>query len=195
MTQVREPIVAPMRRRDSTDLMRQILMNEGIEDEEVLDNTPRRWISALQEFLGEGHREWDFTTFPSDATNMVICEGIEFASLCAHHLLPFFGKASVGYIPQGRVAGLSKLARAVKTTCLGLWSQEELCDQIMRSLQQALGQNGEEPRGVAVVMKAEHTCMSARGVRAAALTTTSSMCGVFLDNKNNARSEFMSLIK
>ena len=186
-----DPVVAPPRVRDSTDLMRSVLMNEGIEDEEILTNTPGRWIGALREFLGEGHKEWDFTTFPSDATNMVIEEKIPFASLCAHHLLPFFGYASVAYIPQGRVAGLSKLGRVVQTVCYGLWSQEELCDEIMHYLNREL-----EPKGSAVVMKAEHTCMSVRGVKmGGVLTTTSSMSGVFLDNTNNARAEFMALIK
>src|SRR3974377_643390 len=94
-TKYNEPIVAPTRFPDSTDLMRRILMDEGIEDEEILANTPGAWIGALHEFLGEGHKEWEFTTFPSEATNMVIEERIPFASLCAHHLLPFFGYAAV----------------------------------------------------------------------------------------------------
>lgn len=193
--------------RDSVALMRQILVNEGIEEDEILQNTPARWVEAFREFLGEGHREWDFTTFESDATNMVIEQGIPFSSICAHHLLPFFGHASIAYIPEGRVAGLSKLARTVATASLGLWSQEELCDEIMHqlerrlswwrpSLEDDLNTEIQRPKGVAVVMSAEHTCMSVRGARASGtVTTTSSMCGVFLDNTNNARAEFMSLIK
>jgi GTP cyclohydrolase I len=176
---------------DSAALMRQILLNEGVEDDEVLRRTPERWVDALREMLGEGHKEWDFTLFKSDATNMVIVGPVRFASLCAHHLLPFFGTAHVGYIPQGKVVGLSKLARAVEFTAFGLWSQEELTDQILNTLDGRLS-----PRGAAVVMKAEHTCMSARGARAHdALTTTSSMSGAFLEPTNLARSEFLGLIK
>jgi GTP cyclohydrolase I len=171
--------------------LRCILENEGIEDEEVLKNTPRRWVSALRALLGSDGKDFDFTVFPSIADDMVIVQDIQFASLCAHHLLPFFGQAHVAYIPQGYIAGLSKLARVVRATALGLWTQEELADEISTTLQRNL-----DPKGVAVVLRAEHTCMSVRGVRApGALTTTSSMRGVFRDDKNNARAEFLSLIK
>ena len=175
----------------SEELLRRVLMAEGIEDKEVLENTPRRWVTALRSMLGDGSEAFDFTVFPSDANNMVIVEGVEFSSLCSHHLLPFYGKAHVAYIPDGYVAGLSKLARAVRIASLGLWSQEELADEIMHQLTRRL-----RPKGVGVVMRAEHTCMSVRGVKAiGAITTTSSMSGVFLDNTNNARAEFLGLIR
>lgn len=176
---------------DSEALMRIILVNEGIENREVLDNTPGRWLQALRCQLGEDGEDFEFTTFETKADDMVIVEGISFASYCAHHLLPFFGVAHVAYVPQGRMVGLSKLARVVRFTALGLWSQEELSDEIATTIDREL-----TPLGVAVVMKAEHTCMSVRGVKAPGTkTTTSSMIGVFRDNKNNARAEFLNLIK
>jgi GTP cyclohydrolase I len=177
--------------KDSEECMRQILHNEGIEDEEVLERTPERWVAAFRAMQGTGADEWDFTTFDSPADDMVIVGPIQFASLCAHHLLPFFGEAFVAYIPQGQIVGLSKLPRAVKTAALGLWAQEELCEEIMTQLERRL-----KPKGVAVTMRAEHTCMSVRGVKAPGVrTTTSSMSGVFRENGNNARAEFLSLIK
>jgi len=186
---------------DSEELLRSILIREGIKDTEVLENTPRRWVQALRGQLGADREEFDFTTFESKVDDMVIVQDIQFSSLCAHHLLPFFGYAHVAYIPQGRIAGLSKLARTVRTWCFGLWTQEELTEAIANNLVENLSVPKEvnqivKPKGVAVVMQAEHTCMSVRGVRApGAKTTTSSMRGVFLDNNNNARAEFLSLIR
>lgn len=170
--------------------LREILYTMGIDDKEVLKNTPKRWIKALRAQLGEEEPPFEFTTFESTADDMVIVQDIEFASMCAHHLLPFIGHAHVAYIPQGRVVGLSKIARCVRQQSLGLWMQEELTQSIADQFVENL-----EPKGVAVVMKAEHTCMSVRGVRAVgSKTTTSCMKGVFLDNQNNARAEFLSLI-
>lgn len=175
---------------ESEELLRKILINEGITDEEVLLNTPRRWVQALRQQLDFSDSGFEFTTFPSESSNMVIVDHIQFSSVCAHHLLPFYGHAHVGYIPQGSIVGLSKLARTVRAFSLGLWAQEELTQAIMQNLQDSL-----DPLGVAVVMQAEHTCMSVRGVKApGSKTTTSSMSGVFLEDGNNARSEFLSLI-
>lgn len=176
--------------RDSVDLMRHILENEGVEEEEILKRTPERWVDALRSLMGSGDSPWDFTTFDSTSDGMVIVHDITFSSLCAHHLLPFFGSAHVAYIPDGQVVGLSKIARSVRSAALGLWSQEELCEEIANQLSRSL-----KPLGVGVVMRAEHTCMTVRGVKVpGATTTTSSMLGVFRSNDNLARSEFMSLI-
>ena len=183
----------PERQADLTseDAFRWILVNEGIVDEEVLAETPRRWINALKDALACDCDAWKFTTFESDSDEMVIVKNIDFTTLCAHHLLPFFWRAHVAYIPQGKVAGLSKLARSVRTACKGLWSQEELTRRIADELEEVLG-----PMGVAVVLEAEHTCMTTRGVRAPdSKTTTSAMLGVFRDNTNNARAEFLSLMR
>lgn len=179
--------------------LQEILVNEGVKEEEVLNNTPRRWVKALQEQLRQD--DFEFTTFPSDSDDMIILENIPFSSLCAHHLLPFFGYAHIGYIPQGRIAGLSKLSRLVQFHSKGLWVQEELTQAIADDLEDRLtfaNSNGApiEPKGVIIVMEAEHTCMSCRGTKAVgAKTKTSSLAGVFKDNTNLARSEFLRLIK
>jgi GTP cyclohydrolase IA len=173
-------------------------MNQGVEDEEVLQRTPERWVEAFCYMLGDGSdKKVNFTTFPSDADDLVHVGPIQFASLCAHHLLPFFGHAHIGYIPQGRIAGLSKLARVVQVTSFGLWTQEDLTQTIAKTIEACLMSGGaREPRGVAVVMKAEHTCMSVRGVKAiGAKTTTSCMRGVFADHDRLARAEFLEMIK
>jgi GTP cyclohydrolase IA len=155
-------------------------------------NTPRRYTNAFAELMGYNDDPWEFTTFESTSNQMVTVKDIEFVSLCEHHLLPFLGKASVAYIPQGKVAGLSKLARTVKSHSRGLWTQEALTDTIADYLVEKL----EPTRGVAVVMEATHTCMTVRGVCAnGSKTITSSMHGAFLEPTNTARAEFLSLIK
>lgn len=141
--------------------------------------------------MGVNDEQWDFTVFDSPCDEMIIVRDITFVSLCEHHLLPFIGRAHVGYIPQGRIAGLSKIARATRTLARGLWAQEHLTMELALFLERKLA-----PIGVAVVMEAEHTCMAIRGVRAdGTKTTTSAMRGVFRDNANNARVEFLGLIK
>ena len=181
--------------------LRQILLNEGIEDKEILANTPRRWVQALRGMLGSGAEEFEVTTFESEAGDMVIVQDIQFASLCEHHLLPFYGHAHVAYLPQGRIVGLSKIPRVVRSTSFGLWTQEELGDEIAHSLERGLTwisrvpEEIHKPLGVAVILEAEHTCMTVRGVKApGAKTKTSTMTGVFLEPGNNARTEFLSLI-
>jgi GTP cyclohydrolase I len=171
--------------------LRDILVNMGIKNDEVLDETPRRWVTMFQEMLGQWDPVWKFTTFESDCNEMVICSNIPFVALCEHHLLPFLGVAHIGYIPQGRLAGLSKLARSVQSHARGLWVQEDLTKKIADFLEEQL-----DPKGVAVVMSAEHTCMTLRGVKApGAKTTTSSMTGVFRDMAKGARQEFLELIR
>jgi len=163
----------------------------GVTDEEVIKNTPRRFTDAFREMLGTHDAYWEFTTFESKCDEMVIVKDISFVTLCAHHLLPFVGHAHVGYIPQGRIAGLSKIARCVRSVARGLWAQEDLTMDIATYLEEKLA-----PKGVAVVLEAEHTCMAIRGVKAdGSKTTTSALRGVFRDNTNNARAEFLGLIR
>ena len=153
-----------------------------------VDKTPERFVKMLKELAHA--EEFNFTMFPSDNNEMVIVQDIPFVSLCAHHVAPFVGKAHIGYVPQGRVAGLSKLVRSVNYMSKGLWSKEDLTDSISAFLGDHL-----EPVGTAVVLQAEHTCMTIRGVRThGSLTTTSSMTGCFADHDRLARSEFLSLV-
>jgi GTP cyclohydrolase I len=157
---------------------------------EVQENTPFRFVESFREMLGHYDEPWEFTTFESEADEMVLVRDISFVSLCEHHLLPFIGFSHVGYIPNGRIAGLSKVARAVRKRARGIWTQENLTMGIADFLSDAL-----HPRGVAVVLEAEHTCMSIRGVKADAKTTTSAMRGAFREPSNNARLEFMGLLR
>ena len=176
----------------SVDLMRSFLTNEvELLDDEVRLNTPIRFLDAFRELMGRHDEPWEFTTFESTADEMILVKDISFVTLCEHHLLPFLGRAHVAYIPQGRIAGLSKLARTVRTCARGIWAQENLTMQIADELEMRL-----EPKGVAVVLEAEHTCMAIRGVKAdGSKTTTSALRGAFREQGNNARSEFLGLIR
>jgi GTP cyclohydrolase I len=139
-----------------------------------LIETPRRVADAFIEMITP--EPFEMTTFVNEDAydEPVVVRGIPFVSLCRHHLLTFRGTATVGYVPGERIVGLSKLARVVAHHARGLQVQEALTVQIARTLETAL-----EPRGVAVVVEAEHLCMSARGVRTeSALTTTTAFRGV-----------------
>lgn len=134
---------------------------------------------------------FDFTTFDTNSDEMIVVSNIDFTSLCAHHLVPFIGKAYVAYIPQGKLVGLSKIPRLVQNMAKDLTVQEELTTNIANALVSHL-----HPQGVAVVLEAEHMCMSLRGVKAhGVVTRTSCMLGAFGDHEKLARSEFLSLIK
>ena len=151
--------------------------------------TPKRFTKALRELTTP--QPFDFTVFPSDSDEMVVVQDISFYTFCAHHILPFFGRAHVAYIPNGKICGLSKIARTVEFFSRSLNVQEELTNNIAQYLDMEL-----EPLGVAVVMEAEHLCMTMRGIRTPdAKTTTSSMKGVFLDPSRGARAEFLALIR
>lgn len=158
---------------------------------EGLRDTPRRVVQALQE-LTQGHQEDPEAilsrTFADAHDEMVVVEGVEFWSLCEHHLLPFHGTAAVGYIPNGRIVGLSKLARLVHTYAQRLQVQERLTDQIADALEQHL-----EARGVAVHIDATHTCMAMRGVRTPATTVTRSFRGSL--RETGPRREFLQLVE
>ena len=155
------------------------------------ENTPQRFAQMLSDLTTRD--EFSFTTFDNTekVDEMITVRDIPFYTLCNHHVIPFFGKAHIAYIPQGKIAGLSKFARTVKYFAKGLWVQEHLTSEIADFLEDKL-----EPLGVAVVMEAEHLCMTMRGVQVpGAMTTTSAMRGVFLDPEKGARQEFLSLIK
>jgi GTP cyclohydrolase I len=152
--------------------------------------TPRRMASAYAEMLTVG--EFDFTTFPNTEQydELVLVHGIPLRSLCEHHMLPFVGVAHVGYLPGDRILGLSKFARVVAFFSHRAQTQERLTKQIAEHLQEHL-----EPRGVGVVVEAEHSCMSVRGVRAGgARTVTSALFGALRDNPAS-RAEFLSLTR
>lgn len=160
---------------------------------EGLKKTPHRVGTALQ-FLTKGYKEdpesiLRSALFEEDYRQMVVVKDIDFYSLCEHHMLPFFGKVHVAYIPNGRITGLSKIARVVDVYARRLQVQERLTTQIKECIQKTL-----DPLGVMVVIEAEHLCMQMRGVQKQhAMTVTSDFTGVF--NQAKTREEFMKLIK
>lgn len=156
-----------------------------------VEDTPRRFWNMLKE-MTERPAEFKFTTFPNDGNDeMITLSPIPFYTFCAHHVVPFFGHAHIAYIPDQKLAGLSKFARTVKYLAKGFWVQEELTTAIASFLDGALA-----PLGVGVVLQAEHMCMAMRGVQQpGVVTTTSAMKGVFLDPAKGARQEFLSFIK
>ena len=154
--------------------------------------TPERVASSL-EYLVSGHEQQldeivNGALFEEDCDEMVLVRDIEFYSLCEHHMLPFYGRINVPYIPDGKVIGLSKLPRIVDMFARRLQVQERMTVQIANAVQEVLG-----AKGVAVVSEASHLCMMMRGVaKQASSTTTSCMLGAFRDDART-RSEFMSL--
>lgn len=175
--------------------IRELLIAVGEDpDREGLRDTPARVARAYQEsFAGIGVDPRDVltTVFDEGHDELVLVKDIEMYSLCEHHLVPFHGRAHVGYVPNksGHITGLSKLARVVDICSRRPQVQERLTAQIADALTDAL-----EPRGVIVVVEAEHLCMSMRGVRKpGALTVTSAVRGIFRDNPAT-RAEVMSLI-
>ncbi|KOX15354.1 GTP cyclohydrolase [Saccharothrix sp. NRRL B-16348] len=155
---------------------------------EHLADTPERVAQAYAEMLTP--REFDLTTFPNDEgyDELVLVRGIPVQSLCEHHLLPFHGVAHVGYLPGERILGLSKLARVVELFARDLQVQERLTKQVADWLRHHLA-----PRGIGVVVEAEHMCMSLRGVRASgARTVTSTLQGVLREDARS-RQEFFAL--
>ncbi|MDX6183653.1 GTP cyclohydrolase I FolE [Flavobacterium sp. Fl-77] len=159
---------------------------------EGLEKTPERAAKAMQ-FLTHGY-ELDpleiirSAMFTEDHKQMIVVKDIEMYSMCEHHVLPFFGKVHVAYIPNGKIVGLSKIPRIIDAFARRLQVQERLTDQIRNCIQEALN-----PLGVAVVIEAQHMCMQMRGVQKQnSFTTTSSFTGAFEENKT--RAEFISLI-
>ena len=179
---------------DTSKLYSAIITNLG---EDVTRNgllkTPERAAKAMQ-FLTKGYQEnlhevINDAVFESDNDEMVIVKDIELYSLCEHHLLPFVGKAHVGYLPQVKVLGLSKIARITDMFARRLQIQENLTKQIAEAIQEATG-----AKGVGVVIEAQHFCMMMRGVQKQhSWTTSSMMLGSFKTNQNT-RQEFLNLI-
>ena len=171
----------------------QLLLVGEDPDREGLRKTPRR-IGKTMQFLTKGYREdpkaiLESALFEEDYRQMVVVKDIDFYSLCEHHLLPFFGKVHVAYIPNGKITGLSKIARVVDVFARRLQVQERLTMQIKDCIQETL-----QPLGVMVVIEAEHLCMQMRGVQKQhAMTVTSDFTGAF--NQAKTRDEFMKLIK
>ncbi|MFV0604665.1 MAG: GTP cyclohydrolase I FolE [Niabella sp.] len=161
-------------------------------DREGLIKTPERLAKAMQ-YLTQGyqmdaHEIINSAKFHEDVSEMVIVKDIELYSMCEHHILPFFGKAHIAYIPNGWITGLSKIARVVDVFSRRLQVQERLTVQIMNAIKETLN-----PLGVAVVIEAKHLCMMMRGVQKQnSVTTTSAFDGEF--QKNSTRSEFLKLI-
>lgn len=156
--------------------------------------TPERMEKSMQ-FLTQGYTQTveevlHNALFDVDYDEMVIVKDIEFYSLCEHHLLPFFGRAHVAYVPQGKVIGLSKVARVVDVFARRLQVQERLTRQISDAIEEAI-----HPQGVAVILEAQHMCMMMRGVeKQQSATVTSAMLGVF-KTQLQTRNEFLSLVR
>ena len=161
---------------------------------EGLRDTPQRAAKAMA-FLTQGYQQSlegivNGAVFSSDMDEMVIVESIEFYSMCEHHMLPFFGKAHIAYIPDGKIVGLSKLPRVVDAYARRLQVQERLTIEIRDCIQRTLA-----PKGVAVVIECAHMCMQMRGVeKQNSATTTSAFTGIFLSN-DSTRKEFINLIQ
>jgi len=172
---------------------RSIIDNLGEDiNREGLQKTPERVAKAMQ-FLTHGYgldplEILKSAMFTEDHKQMIIVKDIEVYSMCEHHMLPFFGKAHVAYIPDGKIVGLSKIPRIVDAFARRMQVQERLTDQIKECIQDAL-----QPLGVAVVIEAQHMCMQMRGIQKQnSVTTTYSLTGAF--EKDKTRKEFISLV-
>lgn len=182
----RGPIDLPKVEAAATDLLTAL---GYFLDDESLKDTPRRIARMYEELLTA--KPFASTTFPNDGAydELVVVRDIPFHALCEHHLLPFTGVAHVGYIPGPRIVGLSKLARVVELYSKELQVQERMTAQVADWLEAAL-----EPRGVGVVLEAEHLCMTVRGVRAPGSRTTTSAVRGLLRTDPRSRAEFLSLV-
>jgi GTP cyclohydrolase I len=175
------------------DNYKTIIENLGEDTQrEGLEKTPERVAKAMQ-FLTHGYslNPLEILTsalFSEDHKQMIVVKDIEFYSMCEHHMLPFFGKVHVAYIPNGKIVGLSKIPRIIEAFARRMQVQERLTDQIKECVQEAL-----KPLGVAVVIEAQHMCMQMRGIQKQnSVTTTSSFTGAF--EKDKTRKEFISLV-
>ena len=163
-------------------------------EREGLVKTPER-VAKSMEFLTDGYKQdpakiIQSAMFSEEYSQMVLVKDIELYSLCEHHMLPFFGKAHVAYIPNGHIVGLSKIPRIVDVFARRLQVQERLTDEIKDCIQETLN-----PKGVAVVIEAQHLCMQMRGVQKQhSSTTTSAFSGIFISDEKT-RAEFINLIK
>jgi GTP cyclohydrolase I len=176
-----QDLVREMLRRLGEDVERQGLQKTPERVEKSLHWLTRGYDMSLRQVIGDA-------IFDEDHHNMVIVKDIEMYSMCEHHMLPFFGKVHVAYIPNGRIVGLSKVPRVVEVFARRLQVQERMTEQIAEALHELL-----EPQGVAVICEAYHLCMMMRGVeKQNSKTITSAMQGVFLDD-SRTREEFLRL--
>ena len=162
-------------------------------EREGLEKTPMRVAKAMQVltrgYTQDPHKVLTDALFEEKYNQMVIVKDIDFFSMCEHHILPFYGKAHVAYIPNGKITGLSKIARVVDIYSHRLQVQERLTEQVMQCINDTL-----KPQGVMVVIEAKHICMQMRGVeKQNSITTTSAYSGVFESSKT--RNEFMNLLR
>lgn len=162
-------------------------------EREGLEKTPMRVAKAMQVltrgYTQDPHKVLMDALFEEKYNQMVIVKDIDFFSMCEHHILPFYGKAHVAYIPNGKITGLSKIARVVDIFSHRLQVQERLTEQVMQCINDTL-----KPQGVMVVIEAKHMCMQMRGVeKQNSITTTSAYSGVFESSKT--RNEFMNLLR
>jgi GTP cyclohydrolase I len=185
----------PLAASSTQELLREVLLRLGEDpDRDGLRRTPERMQKAL-EYLTKGYQQdagavLQGALFDVSYDEMVIVKDIEMFSLCEHHLLPFFGKVHVAYIPNGKVVGLSKIPRLVDIFARRLQVQERLTVQIAETIQEAI-----EPQGVGVVIEARHLCVMMRGVeKQHSAAVTSHMLGSFR-NSDKTREEFLSLIR
>ena len=173
---------------------KQVLTLLGEDPErEGLEKTPMRVAKAMQVltrgYTQDPHKVLTDALFEEKYNQMVIVKDIDFFSMCEHHMLPFYGKAHVAYIPNGHITGLSKIARVVDIFSHRLQVQERLTEQVMQCINDTL-----KPQGVMVVIEAKHMCMQMRGVeKQNSITTTSAYSGVFESSKT--RNEFMDLLR
>jgi GTP cyclohydrolase IA len=172
-------------------LAQELLARMGLD---ILDphgeETPERFVRMLSELTTPTDYASKWKDFESSSDEMVIVSPIPFYSLCAHHVVPFFGVTHIAYVPNGRIAGLSKFARVVEGISKGFHVQEELTEHIAQYLEDRL-----EPLGVVVVMDAEHLCMAMRGAKALGVKTRTTVTrGVFADHDRTAKAEFLSAI-
>ena len=188
-------IVTSLDTASTQDLYRELIRRIGEDPtRDGLANTPERMEKSMA-YLTRGYQQsiesvLHQALFDVDYDEMVIVKDIEFFSLCEHHLLPFFGKAHVAYVPNGKVIGLSKTARVVDVFARRLQVQERLTQQVADAIDEAI-----HPQGVAVILEAQHLCMMMRGVeKQHSSTITSAMLGVF-KTQLQTRNEFLSLVR
>jgi GTP cyclohydrolase I len=184
-----------MNKQRVQELIRELLLELGEDpDREGLERTPAR-VAAAYEFLTSGYHAdpkelINEAVFVHDADQMIVARDLDFYSICEHHMLPFFGRCHVGYIPSGKVIGVSKIARLVDMYARRLQIQERLTEQIAHAIEEAI-----EPRGVGVTIHARHLCMAMRGVeKTDSMMVTSSVLGSFRASEAT-RAEFMALIR
>jgi GTP cyclohydrolase IA len=177
--------------KKATEAVEQLLDAVGVNwRREGMMQTPARHVKYLMEFLH--HKDpFKMTTFPVETDSMVVVRDIEFFSLCEHHLLPFFGKATIAYIPGDGMVGLSKLPRLLDYVVRNPQNQERICKEVIQHLEEAL-----RPKGCAITINAHHTCMSMRGAKCnhTASTITTQLSGIFKDS-GTVRQEYNTYLK